>query len=613
MIKTKQLIVGALLVGAAGTTVAAPVSESKARQVAEQFLNNKSGTRNNVLEKIALPALSGTTDNHFYVFGSAQNNGFVIVAADDAVIPILGYSLDNSFPATNLSPEVSYWLNNYNRQINYVVEQDIKATEEVAGKWESLLGTNGNSAAKPTTVVSPLMTTTWDQGNYYNELCPGNGNQTTPTGCVATAMAQIMKYWNAPAEGTGSYSYNHPGYGQQSADFGATTYQWAVMPNNLNSTSSSVAVDAVSTLMYHCGVAVRMNYAPQGSGAQVIGWGTYPSALKAFKTYFGYKQTTSGVYREDYSTADWIALLKNEMDEARPLLYAGFDDNFNAGHAFVFDGYDENDLFHVNWGWSGYYNGYFSVDDLAPSGTGTGGGSGFYNDGQHAIINIEPINPNEITDSVAIVAQNTLTISANTIEQGDAFSVTADFRNSGTLDYLNGYLQAKVFESETNEERNYFSRLYNQNILSGEDTVITFSSNGLNNLEPGEYYIRIQYRDMNDNWLNISDNEEEDHHNKVALTVLPKPTGVTETEQSAQVNIYPNPASSTLTIDLSGLTSAPVAMICFDVHGKTIDAPIKMGQNGLALVDVHHLAEGIYFLRIQSEGTQLFKKFVVKH
>lgn len=615
MTKFKSIVFLSLFTAATGSLFANPVSELTAKQVAEEFFIQKTGLRNIVaLEKITTQHIvSAETTDLFYVFTASGSNGFVIVAAEDAIKPILAYSTNQAFSTDNMSPEVRYWLGNYNRQIKHVIDQDIQASPEISGQWEALLQTtNGGNAAKPTTVVAPLLTTTWDQGNYYNSLCPGSGSQSTPSGCVATAMAQIMKYWNAPVEGIGSYSYTHPVYGTQSADFGATAYQWAVMPNDLNSSSSAASKEAVAILMYHCGVAVKMDYSPQGSGAQVIGWGSYPSALKAFKTYFNYKPTTSGVYREDYTDADWIALLKTEMDEARPVLYAGFDLNFGAGHAFVFDGYDEDDLFHINWGWSGYYNGYFSVDDLAPSGTGTGGGSGSYNDGQQAIINIEPINPNELTDFVSLVSTEDLTISESTIEQGDPFSVTATFANIGTLDYTDGFLQARIFNADTDEELGFFNRLYHQNIFSGQDTSITFNTEGIASLDPGNYYIRVQYRNLNELWLNIEDSA--DMENSVSLTVIEKTLGIEALTDAAAINIYPNPATTTYLTVEAGMLQGDVQHIeCFDLQGKQITTTIKKDNKGHALVQVDHLAEGIYLLRFTTDQGLLHKKFVVKH
>src|SRR5690606_27714619 len=148
------------------------------------------------------------------------------------------------------------------------------------------------------TVVTPFLTTTWNQAPYYNDYSPPN----TPIGCVATAMAQIMFYWGHPVTGSGSYSYTHRG-NTLSADFGATTYQWDDMPVELNDSSSAAEVDAVATLMYHCAIAVRMNFDRQGSGAQVISpRQNYPASDLAFVNYFGYKPTLKSYYRDDFSS-----------------------------------------------------------------------------------------------------------------------------------------------------------------------------------------------------------------------------------------------------------------------------------------------------------------------
>ena len=154
-------------------------------------------------------------------------------------------------------------------------------------------------------------------------------------------MAQIMKFWNYPETGSGFHSYNHPAYGTLSANFGSTTYQWSLMPNVVSSSNSAVA-----TLMYHCGVSVNMVYdiaAKGGSSAQTL------DVAAALKTYFGYSSTVEGKYRKDYTDAQWIDLLKTELNAGRPVQYAGTGSS--GGHSFVCDGYNSNDFFHMNWGW----------------------------------------------------------------------------------------------------------------------------------------------------------------------------------------------------------------------------------------------------------------------
>lgn len=204
-------------------------------------------------------------------------------------------------------------------------------------------------------------------------------------GCVATAMAQVMKYWNWPDTGVGQHGYDSYIYGELSANFGATAYDWANMPTTLTSSSSAVQVNAVATLMYHCGVAVEMGYGVEGSG---IGGGIMynnsfdaPSPVNALRTYFKYSPASTNVRRTDFTSDEWAALIKNEIDHRRPVLYSGI--GLLAGHEFVCDGYDTTGYFHFNWGWSGAADGYFTFSSLNPSGMD-------FSNSQSAVIGIEP-------------------------------------------------------------------------------------------------------------------------------------------------------------------------------------------------------------------------------
>jgi hypothetical protein len=195
-----------------------------------------------------------------------------------------------------------------------------------------------------------------------------------------------MKFWNHPTTGTGSNSYYHPTYGTLSANFSNTTYNYAAMPNNVTSTNSAVA-----TLMYHCGVAVNMNYTPTGSGAWVLTndfAGYHPaSAQNAYVSYFGYSQNILGVQRVNFSETSWINQLKAELNLSRPVQYAGWSSSMTSAHTWVVDGYNTSNYFHMNWGWGGSYNGYFSLNSLNP-------GSYQFNNNQQALINIVPVtNP----------------------------------------------------------------------------------------------------------------------------------------------------------------------------------------------------------------------------
>lgn len=367
-----------LLLGAL-SLVASPVKEKEAVRVAGNFWAAVSAVP---VEEMQVVKRTGFSQ--FYIFDVNCGEGFVIISADDVAYPVLGYS--TNAPAGEMGPETRFWLNQYAKEIDALAAGMVvveTATESYVRKsWDELLQGTWQQP-KTATTVAQMLTTQWNQSPYYNALCPSG----TPAGCVVTAMAQVMKYWNHPAVGNGSHSYYEDDYGTLSADFGSTTYDWDNMPNRLNSGSSALQVNAVATLCYHLGVAVEMDYSPEGSGAQVLGSGA--CSQTALVDYFGYESTLSGIEKYNYTDAGWVETLKEELEEGRPILYAGYDNS--AGHAFVFDGYDANSRFHVNWGWGGSYDGYFAMGALNPAGGGTGTNtSNTFNYYNQAVIGIEP-------------------------------------------------------------------------------------------------------------------------------------------------------------------------------------------------------------------------------
>jgi hypothetical protein len=419
--KQKLLLFG-LLTFFGMTTFAKQVDENTAKQVGQNFLKTRTNSQTlknaNDFELVykstsnsvnSLASLQTIT--YFYVF-NASLSGFVIVSGDDNVLPILGYSDQGLFDPNNLPQNVLKWFEGYKSEIRSIIEQNIQPTNQIVDEWQSLIsGDNLNSSTKAKASVNPLMQTKWNQSPYYNALCPSN----SVTGCVATAMAQIMKYWNYPATGSGFHSYNHNTYGTLSANFGSTSYQWGSMPNSVNSTNNAVA-----TLMYQVGVSVDMDYSPQSSGAYVISASSPVTHCSeyALKTYFGYKNSLQGIQRVDYNQTQWLNLIKKELDASRPILYAGFGNG--GGHCFVADGYDNSDYIHFNWGWGGSYDGYFQINALNPSGTGTGGGSGGYNSGHQAVIGIEPPTGSQTFD---MALYDYITPSSSTIYYGQSFKI----------------------------------------------------------------------------------------------------------------------------------------------------------------------------------------------
>ncbi len=320
----------------------------------------------------------------FYVFNIGDDNGFVIAGGDEAAQQILGYSSQGSFDYDTAPDNLRWWLSQYTEQI----------ARAEAPTQEALAATTAYraKAAQTRQNISPIMETTWDQLEPYNCMIPNNG---TPyaTGCVATAIAQVMKRWNYPEHGIGSYAY-----GRFSADFGNTTYQWGSMKSSY---AKNDQAEDVGTLMYHAGVAVRMSYGTAASGgSSAFGSNAGPALVK----YFGYSKSVRHESRDYFDDEGWEDLIYNELSNNRPVLYSGQSAS-EVGHEFVCDGYQaSNNMFHINWGWSGYCDSYFTLrgdEALKPDGTGTGGAavSTPYVNEQEITVNITPPDPN--TEDVA--------------------------------------------------------------------------------------------------------------------------------------------------------------------------------------------------------------------
>jgi len=361
----KKLILTAFLLLLAVATGAKPVDTSVAQRVAE-----------NLLHKTVIDATPADF-SQCYLFTGADGKGFVLVAADDCVRPVLAYSPDGCFfpqdsPSSSLPQHIAHWINAYQTHIAALSEAGAEASPKVRNMWQGFLSDKYHSERDNS--VAPLLTTRWNQGYPYNLQCPYSVTDEaySVTGCVATATAQVMKYWNHPAVGRGSHSYSS-NYGTLSARFDTTHYDWAHMPDSPGWHSTDQERDAVAQLMYHVGVAVEMRYSPQSSGAYVSSDGntSMASSENALKDYFRYNQGLFSVAKTDYTDTEWDMLLTAELDASRPMVISGYDPS--GGHAFVLDGYDSLGFFHVNWGWGGYCDGYYTLDSLNPDGSGIGG------------------------------------------------------------------------------------------------------------------------------------------------------------------------------------------------------------------------------------------------
>lgn len=413
----KKILFGLMALLVSMTLFAERITPDDAALVANNFMNvaSASGAKKAVPQKKMVRKATAEEDL-FYVYENANGEGWVIVAANDAVTPVLAYSETGHFRTDNLPVNVKSWMGKYNKFIEKIEADGVEASEEATEQWKNLR--KAPRAVQATVVVGPLIKTTWDQDSPYWNLCPGSGSSKAYTGCVATAMAQVMNYWQWPVQGTGSHEYQpldpnsttgakSKRYGKQSANFGATTYDWANMKNSYSTGSyTTVEATAVATLMFHCGVATEMMYgndADGGSGTYTVNyddWTDPACAQNAFVTYFKYKKSGLTGYMRDgdeyggttyyqkWSDDDWTAMIKAELDKKHPIMYGGAGSG--GGHSFICDGYNDADYFHFNWGWSGENDGYFKLSSLKPGSGGAGGGSYDFSKDQDVIIGIVP-------------------------------------------------------------------------------------------------------------------------------------------------------------------------------------------------------------------------------
>ena len=329
---------------------AKPIDRSLALTAAQKF-----ATTQFAMER-AQPQLVYTgQDETFFVF-NVGDHAFVIIAGDDAHRPVIGYSDESSFNASDIPPALAYYLDGVAECMLQL--RSAVATPEIAAEWNSVLQHGRLISRNGGRGTGYFCQTKWNQDYPYNYCCPedpaGSGGHTY-VGCLATAMSQLMRFWAYPSKGNGSHCYYHEDYGEICADFGNTEYDWDNMPNTLNSNSSEAEKLATGTLCFHCGVTIDMGYGPDGSGGAS---GPIPGVMH---TYFDYCDAIVQLSRNDYGTKLWKDMVREQFDMGWPMYYGGCQDG--GCHAFVCDGYDDYDMFHFNLGWGGSSDGWYLIDD----------------------------------------------------------------------------------------------------------------------------------------------------------------------------------------------------------------------------------------------------------
>lgn len=387
-----------IVVGTSGA-FAAEISSASLQRAAMNFFTKQCARPVNGVDAETIVSASYSLNREnirvIEIFNFSRG-GWVVLSADDRALPVLAYNPQGSLEPAAGSPDMQWWLGQYAEEVLYCIRNKQQADPETATQWNALLNGTMRTPAGGTRSMQPLLESTWNQGSFYNYFCPqdpaGPGGRVY-AGCVATSMAQVMYYYRHPQQGTGSHGY-YSDYGWLEVDFGSTHYDWNAMQNDIYSHYNL----PMALLQYHCGVAVDMGYSPDGSGAYM------GDARDALVQYFGYSSDAILRYKNSYSNTAWENMLMAELDARRPLSYAGYGDD--GGHAFVCDGYDGSGMFHFNWGWSGYGDGYYTLATMNPSGS--------FSDGQQAIFQLYPASAYPLGCS----ASTTLAAAVGTIQDG---------------------------------------------------------------------------------------------------------------------------------------------------------------------------------------------------
>ena len=350
---------------------ARPVDQATASRLGQSFVKaNFEFTRQSTDLNLVYTAFSDRGEACYYVF-NVGDTGFVIIAGDDNHRPVIGYSEEGVFNPDDMAPALAEYLEIVRQG---VMEASTKpsAPYAVAADWAMLEQCGRLVSRHGGRADEYLVETKWNQNYPYNYFCPegeGGPGGHCYAGCVATAAAQLMRYWNHPLHGQGSYTYtpeDHPEYGPLTVNFGEATYDWENMPAQISAGSPQVNIEAVAQLIYHVGVSVDMNYRPTSSGA-VTG-----KLCDRMPAYFFYTNQMQNLYREDYTHESYMQLVIDAIDMRWPMVHRG------GGHAYVLDGYNDSDMVHFNWGWSGSSDGWFNIDDHG------------YTDGESVIYNYVP-------------------------------------------------------------------------------------------------------------------------------------------------------------------------------------------------------------------------------
>ena len=475
------------IVFAAIQIFAAPVDPEKALEIANDFWASKVSLKKGMQFKLvpaesAFKASSRTASSKendaYYVFTEAQNDGFVIVSGDDRLNPIVGYS--TNAVSDEMPPALTAWLEEYSEYVN-----DIRAGKAVTSQRNA--GTH----------IEPMLVTAWDQDEPYNNMCPilDNGKRGY-TGCGNTATAQVMRFHKWPASPIADVEWKSNITGEVVfCELKSHVYDWDNMLYNYTSEYSEEQGNAVALLMADLGMATQSEYEAEGTGC------TDPDIAYALVNVFNYSPELAVAMRSDYTYEEYIALIRENLNNRQPIVYCGYGQDFNDGHAFVCDGIDENDLLHIDWGWDGKFNGYFDIASMEPNGNGIGGFSDRYNVGQRAIVNIKPRAEGEVNKGGTLTLAGMTAFDLESEEEVDELNcsfedgmaevgISFGIGNASHSD-VEGSIGIGILDKDGNPARDIeFSEVtrYRRSLEEMHENVYTFS---VSNVEGSEDYLPV--------------------------------------------------------------------------------------------------------------------------
>lgn len=578
----KELTTFLFLFSATCLLQAEEVNEHEASQAAMRFFNQTPELRKSNGLQTTTPILSYTLKesgkNSIYIYNNPNDQGFVLIAGDDQAPEVLGYSDKGNFQYEQLPPNAKAFINHLSVQVD-AISNGQKAVADP--NWD--------------TEMKPLLKSQWGQEKPFNLKCPTYQGLQCMTGCVATAMAQVMYAHQWPAKGTGDIDYTTNTLGIRLwNDLSTSTYLWFKMLPKYSSNSDEEAIDQVAQLMADCGYAVFMDYMPQASGAS-----NYEMA-RAVVENFNYDKGTRIFTEAYYPAEEWREMVKAELDAKRPLLYGGATPNME-GHQFVCDGYNKKGLFHINWGWTGTSDGYFYLNLLNPADQGTGGSSSnqAFNLYVDAVFGMQPPVENSIAKPYTLYYDNLHAVTSQKVMQVKAFEIAN--MSYGTF---NGDLCVEIYDLASGKT-----------VLSATEEKIELKS--LEVLENCNY--RFDLTELNAGTYGIRLVSVDADKQKETLRGLPSmPSPYLIVDETGISITYEEPTSicQTETIQSTFFVDHASNQIYFSDNNPIISAEIYSLQGHLiqkseniSSITLEGLQQGCYLLKWQTKNGWKTQKF----